>query len=62
MADEFKRFVLSEHEDSAKIGINAIRKGKINNAVGASEWHRGFGGIAGERMEALAGASGQQNG
>ena len=59
MPDELERFVLREHEDSAQVGINAIGKREIDNAVLAAKWHGGFGGIAGQGMKALPGASSQ---
>src|ERR1700730_1264419 len=42
MTDEIQGFVLREHENSADIGIDAIGKREIDDAVCAAERHSGF--------------------
>ena len=61
MAIERESFVLSEDVHLAKIGVNAVGEGDIDDAVVSPEGHGGLGTIAGEREKTLARASGQQD-
>ena len=56
-----ERLVLREDEDAAQAGVDAVRKRDVDDAVDAAEDHGGFGAIASERIEALAGASSEQD-
>src|ERR1700676_2414206 len=61
MAAEAESFVLSESEDAAQAGVDAIGKGDIDDPVQGAEGNGGFGAIAGERPQAFALASGEKN-
>jgi len=37
MAAEAERFVLGENENAAEIGVDAIGKGDVNDAIGGAE-------------------------
>jgi hypothetical protein len=57
MAVEAEGFVLRENENAAQVGIDAIGKGDVNNAIKGAKGNGGFGAIARERPQALALAS-----
>ena len=61
VAIEAESFVLSENEDAAQIAIQAIRERDVNDAIDAAEGDGGLGAIAGERPQAFALATGQQD-
>jgi len=52
---------LGENEDAAQAGVDAVGKRDVDDAVDAAEDHGGFGAIASERVEALTGASSEQD-
>ena len=60
MAVEAERFVLSEYEDAAQIGVDAIGESDVDDAIHAAERNGGFGAIAGERPETFTLASGEK--
>ena len=53
--------VLGENVDSAEIGVNAIGKRDIYNAIDAAEGYGRFGAIASQRIEPFARSARQQN-
>ena len=53
--------VLSENVDAPQIGIDAIRKGNVDDAVDSAKSHRRFSTVASERIQTLACTAGQQN-
>ena len=58
---ERERLVLGENKDAAQTGVDAVGKRNVDDAVDATEGDSGLGAVAGERIEALAGASGKQD-
>src|SRR5205807_5548376 len=61
VAAEAERLVLSEHENAAEIGIDAIGKRDVNDAIGGAEGDGGLGAVARERPQALALTTGEKN-
>src|ERR1019366_2233500 len=59
LAVEREGLVLSKDVNSAQTGVHAIGKGNVDNAVNAAEGDGRLGAVAGERIKALACASGQ---
>ena len=59
MAVQRKRFVLGQDVDVAKIGVNAVRKSDIDDAVLTRKRHGRLGAIAGEGEESFAGTTGK---
>jgi hypothetical protein len=60
MAVQAQGFVLGEHEDTAQIRVDAIRKRDVNDAVESAERNGGLGAVASERPQTLALASGKE--
>ena len=56
-----QRFVLRENENAPQIGVDAIGKRDVDDAIERAEGNRGLGAIAGQRPQALALASGEQH-
>ena len=56
VAIERQCLVLSQDEDAAQSGINAVAEGNINDAIAAPKRDGWFGPIPGQRVQALAGA------
>ena len=50
---------MRENENAADVGVDAIGKSEVDDAVGAAKRHGGLGGVARERIEPLAGTTGQ---
>ncbi len=61
MAVEGERLVLGEDVDVAKIGVNAVGEGDVDDAVLAGKRYGRLGAIAGEGEESLAGTTGKQD-
>ena len=61
LAIERKRLVLRQDKDAAQAGVDAVGKRDVDDAVDAAEGHGRFGAVAGERIEAFACASGEQD-
>ena len=59
--DQRLRLVLSEHGDLADAGIHAIRQHEVDDAELAAERRRGLAAMQGQRLEALAAASGHDD-
>jgi hypothetical protein len=57
MPDKFKRFVLGEDEDPPDVGVDAIRKREIDDAVHSAETHSRFGGVTRQGVKSLARAT-----
>ena len=53
VAVQRQRFVLGEDVNPAKIRVDAVRKGDVDDAVNAAEGHGGLGAVASERVQAL---------
>ena len=53
--------VLRQDVNPAQVGINAVGKGYVDNAVNSAEGHGGFGAVAREGVEPFAGPSSQQD-
>src|SRR5437764_14398297 len=53
--------ILSQDVNAAQIGVDAVGKGDINDAVNAAEGHGRLGAVARERIEPLSSSSSQQN-
>jgi hypothetical protein len=51
---------LGQDENAAQIGIDAIGKGDVDDAIEPAERHRGLGAIAGQGPQPLALSSGKQ--
>ena len=60
VAVERERLVLGEDVDVAKVGVDAVGEGDVDDAVLAGEGNRGLGAIAGEGKEPLARPARQQ--
>ena len=60
VAVEAERFVLSENEDAAQIGVDAIGKGDVDDAVEPAKGHGGLGAVAGQRPQSFTLASGEK--
>jgi hypothetical protein len=58
---EAERFVLSQYKDAAQIGVDAIGKGDVDNAVKSAKGHRGLGAIARQRPQSFTLASGEKD-
>lgn len=58
---EGQGLVLGEDVDAAKIRIEAVGEGNVDDAIDAAEGHGGLGAIASERIEALSGAACQKH-
>src|SRR5579864_990092 len=58
---EGESLVLGKNVDAAQVGVQAIGKGDVDDAVDAAEGDRGLGAITSERIESLAGAACQEN-
>ena len=58
---ERERLVLREDVDAAQIGVQAIGKSDVDDAVDAAEGHRGFGAVASKRIESFSGSACQKN-
>src|SRR6185437_16160559 len=56
-----ERFILRENVDLAQVGIHAVGKGDVNNAVNAAEGDGGLGTIASKGIKPFSGPSGEQN-
>jgi hypothetical protein len=61
VAIEREGFVLSEDVDVAKVGVDAVREGDIDNPVLTGKGNSGLGAVTGERKQALPSATGKQN-
>ena len=61
VAVERERLVLGEDVDVTQIGVDAVGKGDVDNAVLPGEGNGGLGAIAREGEEPFAGATGQQH-
>ena len=61
VAVERERLVLGRDEDAAQPRIDAVAEDEIDDPVRSAEVDGGLGAITGERIEPLAGASGQDN-
>src|SRR5271156_71512 len=61
LAIQRERLVLGEDKDAAQAGVDAVGERNIDDAVDAAEGYGWFGAVAGERIEALAGASSEQD-
>ena len=61
VAIQRERFVLRENVDAAQIGVEAVGKSDVDDAVNSAEGHGGFGAVARERIKALTGASCKKN-
>jgi hypothetical protein len=57
VAVEGQSFVLGEDVDAAEVGVEAVGKGDVDDAVHASEGDGGLGAVAGERVKAFSGAA-----
>src|SRR6516164_5115264 len=60
MAVEGERLVLGDHENAAQVGVHAVGKGDVDNAIDAAERHGRLGTITREREKTLARPSGQE--
>src|SRR5205807_3212320 len=58
---EAERFVLSENENAAEIGIDAIGESDVNDAIGGAERDGRLGAVARERPQTLALTAGEKN-
>src|SRR5205807_7958809 len=58
---EGKSLVLGEDVNAPQIGVDAVGKGDVNDAVDAAKGDCGLGPIASERVETFSGATGQQD-
>src|SRR5262249_18560212 len=54
-------FVLSKNVNTPQIGVDAVGKGDVNDAVDTAEGNGGLGAVAGEGIEPLSSSSSQQN-
>ena len=54
VAIEGERLVLGEDVDLAQVGVDAVGKGYVNNAVDAAKGDSGLGAVAGQRIKPLA--------
>ena len=54
VAVEALRLVLRQDEDAAKVAVDAVGKGEVDDAIESAEGHGRLGAIAGERVEASA--------
>ena len=61
VAVEGEGFVLGEDVDVAKVGVDAVGKCDVNDAVLAGKWNSGLGAIAGEGEKSLTCATGKQD-
>ena len=61
LAIQRERLVLREDIDAAQAGVDAVGKRDVDDAVDAAEGNGWFGAVAGERIEALACASSEQD-
>src|SRR5256885_6674911 len=61
VAAEAERFVLSENENAAEIGVDTIGKSDVNDAIGGAERNGGLGAVASERPQAFALTTGEKN-
>jgi hypothetical protein len=59
VAIEREGFVLSEDEDAAEAGVDAVGESDIDDAVVAAKGDCGLGAIAGEGEEAFSGSARQ---
>ena len=62
VAVQAERFVLGEDENAAQVGVDAVGKRDVNDAVKRAEGHRGLGAVARERPKAFPLASGKKYG
>ena len=60
VAIEGERLVLGEDVDAAKVGVDAVGKSDVDDAVLAAKGDCRFGAIAGEGEESLAGSACQE--
>jgi hypothetical protein len=58
---ERESFVLGEDVDVAKVGVDAVREGDVDDAVLAGEGDGRLCAIAGKGEESFAGTTGKQN-
>ena len=61
MAVERERLVLGEDVNAAQVGVQAVGKRDVDDAIDAAESDCGLGPIASERIKALPGAACQEN-
>jgi hypothetical protein len=54
MPVERERLVLSQNVYAAQVGVEAVGKSNVNDAVNAAEGHSRLGPVAGQRIKALA--------
>ena len=54
VAIEAQRFVLGEHEHAPQVGVNAIGKGDVDDAVQAAERNGRLGAVARQRPQPFA--------
>ena len=61
MAVEREGLVLGEDVDVAKLGVDAVGEGEVDNAVLAGEGYGGLGAVAGKGEKTLASSTGEEN-
>ena len=61
MAIEAERLVLRKNENAAQIGVDAIGKRDVNDAVESAEGHGRFGAIARQRPQTFALTAGEKD-
>jgi hypothetical protein len=59
--DERTRLVLHQHVHAPESRVQTVGQREVDDAVGTAEGHRGLGAVAGQGIEALALAAGQQH-
>ena len=59
---QLKRLILGQNTDDVDTGIDAVGKGKVDDAVFAAEGNGRFGGFFRQNLKAAALATGQQHG
>src|ERR1700693_275879 len=61
VAVEAECFVLGEYEDAAQIGVDAVGKGDVDDAVEAAQGDRRLGAVTRQRPQAFTLASGEKD-
>ena len=61
VTNQIERFVLREDKNTAHIGVDAVGKSEVDNAIRAAERDGGLSHIARQGIEPFARAAGEQN-
>ena len=61
VAVQRQSFVLGEDVDAAQVGVEAVGESDVDDAIHSTEGDGGLGAIAGERIKALSGATGEKD-